>query len=49
MPDILLVIMMVWNDEPGRRDCIMLWAAVCLLFFWFLESRRDHCSLRQLL
>ena len=37
-PDILLVIRRVWNAEPGRRDCIMLWAAVCLCFFGFLRA-----------
>jgi len=38
MPDILLILRTVWNAEPGRRDCIMLWAAACLCFFGFLRA-----------
>jgi len=37
-PDILLILRTVWNAEPGSRDCIMLWAAVCRCFFGFLRA-----------
>ena len=37
-PAILAKMHQVWNQEPGKWDHIMLWAACCVGFFGFVRS-----------
>ena len=37
-PTILLKLRKVWDSCPTDKDCIMLWAALCICFFGFIRA-----------